>query len=323
MKNFNHINVKTIDEAVILMKKYKGKSKLIAGGTDLLGELKDRVLLTYPETLVNIKTIHGLDYIKEEAGVLKIGALTRLQEIATSAVVKKRYDILAQAALSIGSPQIRSMGTIGGNLCQDVRCWYYRYPHQMGGRIMCRRKGSGSCLAVSGDNRYHAIMESKECFAVCPSDTAVALASLDANIKIAGPGYVRTIPTIEFYHSLGNDLKIGEMVTEIQVSQPPEMVRQTFLKFRLRDAIDFAIVSVASVVTVSGDAYEDARIVLGAVAPGPIRAVEAEQSIRGKAVNAAMAEAVSEIAMIGARPLSMNAYKVEITKTLIKRAILS
>lgn len=178
-------------------------------------------------------------------------------------------------------------------------------------------------MAVSGDNRYHAILEGKKCFAVCPSDTAVALTALDAMIKIAGPSGDRTISIKEFFHPLGNDLKVDEMVTELQVPQPPDRSRQTFLKFRLRNTIDFAIVSVASIIAIGGGICEEARIALGAVAPRPIRAVEAEQAIANKAINAATAKAASEAAVIGATPLKRNAYKVEITKKLLKRAILS
>jgi NADPH-dependent glutamate synthase beta subunit-like oxidoreductase/CO/xanthine dehydrogenase FAD-binding subunit len=789
LKSFNHVNAKTVDEAIKLLKNYKGKAKLIAGGTDLLGELKDRVLLTYPEALVNIKTIPDMDYIREEAGVLKIGALTKLHEIATSAAVKEKYSILAQAALSVGSPQVRSMGTIGGNLCQDVRCWYYRYPHQIGGRILCYLKGGKSCYALTEENQYHSIFggsreASPPCSSACPgtvdipsylskvreddlheaarillnanpmpsitgrvcphpceqdcnrgefdesvsirdierfmgdyilknaneiiklpetktgnrvaivgsgpagltaayylaklghaatvfeasskpggmmrvgipdyrlpkdildaevdkirrvgvdikvntriqsidslfqqgydavflalgahrstkmrikgeqfpnvmdgmsflravnlgervylgdrvavigggntaidsartalrlgtkevtvvyrrtraempastdeveealgegvniiflaapvkinredgqlkltctrmelgepdasgrqrpvpikgsefsmdfdsiiaaigqtpdipsqfglrirrgdtlrvdsdtqatdrqgvwaggdvvtgpatligaiaagkraavsidlylkgtraqvedkdkttvkpflkfnseylkktsrakmpklpigerridvedalglglseieteanrcfncgcvavnaSDIAVVLVALDAKIKIAGPRGVRIILVKDFFGSLGNVLGADEIIAELQVPQPPEGAKQTFLKFRLRKSIDFAIVTVASVITIGGGVCEDARIALGAVAPRPTRAVEAEQILKGKAINAATAEAASEAAVIGAVPLNMNAYKVEITKTLVKRAILS
>jgi NADPH-dependent glutamate synthase beta subunit-like oxidoreductase/CO/xanthine dehydrogenase FAD-binding subunit len=789
LKSFDHVNAKTVDEAIKLLKNYKGKARLIAGGTDLLGELKDRVLLTYPEALVNIKTIPDMDYIREEAGVLKIGALTKLREMATSPVVKEKYSILAQAALSVGSPQVRSMGTIGGNLCQDVRCWYYRYPHQIGGRILCYLKGGKGCYALTGENQYHSIFgglreASPPCSSACPggvdipsylskiresdlpeavrilfntnplpsitgrvcphfceqecnrgefdesvsirdierfigdyilknaneiikapktdtgksvaiigsgpagltaayylaklghaatvfeasskpggmmrvgipgyrlpkdildaetekirrvgvdikvntriqsidslfqqgydavflalgahrstkmrikgeqfpnvmdgmsflravnlgervylgdrvavvgggntaidsartalrlgtkevtivyrrtraempastdeveealdegvniiflatpvkinrkdgrlkltctqmelgepdangrqrpvpikgsefsmdfdsiiaaigqtpdipnqfglrigrgdtlrvdsdtqaterqgvwaggdvvtgpatvieaiasgkraavamdvylkgvvakaedkdekavkpflkfnsdylkrtsrvkmpklpvaersidvedtlglslseveteanrcfncgcvsvnsSDMGVVLVALDAKIKIAGPRGVRTVPIGDFFGPLRNILEADEMVTEIQVPQPPDGAKQTFLKFRLREAVDFPIVSVASIITIDGGVCEDARIALGAVAPRPIRAAEAEQTIKGKDINSATAEAASEAAIIGAVPLNMNAYKVEITKTLVERALLS
>jgi NADPH-dependent glutamate synthase beta subunit-like oxidoreductase len=791
MKSFNHVNVKTSDEAVELLKRYKGKARLMAGGTDLLGVLKDKLLPDYPEAIINIKTIPGLDYIKEDTRGLEIGALAKLADIAESPVVKGKYKLLAEAAEAVATPQIRRMGTIGGNLCQDLRCWYYRYPHQVGGRILCYLKGGNSCYALTGENQYHSIfggsrvgdppcssdcpgtvdipsylskvrkgdlheaaeivlsanpmpsvtgrvcphfceqgcnrdefdesvsvrnierfmgdyilenaheiikppetdsgrsvaivgsgpaglsaayflrmsghrvtvfermeepggmlaygipayrlpkdivrrvvkaienagvefklkvdvgrdvtvedlkkdfdsvflasgawsqpsiglvgeeltksglefltnvnrgakevpgkrvlvigggnvavdvgitalrlgaeevtlacLESREempaleweieqaveegvklmpswgpyrvlesdgkvmgielvrcasvfdnegyfaptfdnavkekveadqiimaigqttdlsfvdpewslevarglivadqetqgtnipgifaggevtsgpatvieaisdgqraaiaigrylkgtgaqaenrdekmvkpflkfnseylnmasrveapklpigersldiedtlglslseieteanrcfncgCVAVNSSDIAVVLLALDAKLKIAGPRSVREIPIEDFFDSVGNVLEADEMVTEIQVPQPPDRAKQTFLKFRLRKAIDFPIVSVASVITIGGGVCEDARIVLGAVAPRPIRATEAEQTLNGKTINAVTAEAASEAAAIGAVPLNNNAYKVEITKTLVKRAILS
>lgn len=323
MKSFHHVSVQTVEGAISILRDYKGKAKVIAGGTDLLGVLKDQILTKYPQALIDIKTITGLDYIREDKDVLRIGALTKLADIIDDPTVNNKYRILSEAARTVANPQIRSMGTIGGNLAQDTHCWYYRYPHQLGGRIMCLRKGSGSCVAITGDNRYHAILQGKKCFAVCPSDTAVALSALDAIIKIRGPQGERTIPVSAFYQPLGNDLKDDEILTEIQVPQPPEGAKQTFLKFRLRNAVDFAIVSVALIITIGGGVCEDVRIALGAVAPRPIRAVGAEQTIKGKAINAATAEAAAEAAVIGAVPLNMNAYKVEITKALVKRAILS
>jgi NADPH-dependent glutamate synthase beta subunit-like oxidoreductase/CO/xanthine dehydrogenase FAD-binding subunit len=178
VQRFDHVNAKTVDEAVKSLKGYKGKAKLIAGGTELLGELKDKTLPAYPEALVNLKTIPGMDYIKEEAGVLKIGALTKLREMQASPVVKEKYSLLAQAALSVASPQIRNMGTVGGNLCQDVRCWYYRYPHLIGGRILCHLKGGKGCYALTGDNRYHSIFggsraTSSPCASACPGSVDI------------------------------------------------------------------------------------------------------------------------------------------------------
>jgi NADPH-dependent glutamate synthase beta subunit-like oxidoreductase/CO/xanthine dehydrogenase FAD-binding subunit len=171
MKAFEHVDAGTVSEAVKSLK--EGKAKLIAGGTDLLSTLKDRILPDYPETIVNIKTIPGLDEIKEDSKGLKIGALTKLEAIAQSPVVKKKYSILAEAAKAVATPQIRRMGTVGGNLCQDVRCWYYRYPHSVGGRIFCYLKGGKGCYALTRENQNHSIFgglrdASPPCASACP-----------------------------------------------------------------------------------------------------------------------------------------------------------
>jgi xanthine dehydrogenase YagS FAD-binding subunit len=323
VRSFEHIHALAVDEACALLKKYKGKAVLNAGGTDLLSILKDEILLDYPEVVINIKTIFGLDYIKEEDGALKIGALAKLSDIEKSPLVRNHYRVLAEAAHSVATPQIRNMATLGGNLCQGIRCWYYRYPHTIGGPLRCVRKGDGPCLAVSGDNRYHAIMEGKRCFAVCPSDTAVALAALNGEIKIAGSKGERSMPVEEFFSPLGNALKRDEMVTEVKVPRINGQAKQTFLKFTLRKTVDFAIVSTASVITAKEGVCEDARLVLGAVAQKPIRLRKAEEVIKGRRIDHGAAVEAAEQAVSGARPLSMNAYKVEIAKALITRAILT
>jgi xanthine dehydrogenase YagS FAD-binding subunit len=175
---------------------------------------------------------------------------------------------------------------------------------------------------VKGDNRYHAVMGGKKCFAVCPSDTAVALAALDGQIKIAGPERRRQIAVADFYNPMGNSLERGEMVTGVEVPSIADEAKQAFLKFTLRKPVDFAIVSVACVLTVQDGVCTDARIALGAVAPGPVRASGAEKMLVGGPVNEKAAAAAGEAALAGAKPLSMNAYKIEIAKTLVKRAIL-
>ncbi len=201
MRFFKHFQAGTIEEAIDLLTKFRGKARLNAGGTDLLGMLKDEILPGYPQAVIDIKPITGLDYIREEEGRLKIGALTRLKDIAGSPLIRERYGVLAEAARSVASPQIRNAATLGGNLCQEVRCWYFRYPDHLGGAISCARKGKGPCLAVKGDNRYHAVLGGKKCFAVCPSDTAVALAALDAQLVLTGPGGQRKIAATDFYNS--------------------------------------------------------------------------------------------------------------------------
>ena len=319
MNPLKHFNARTLDDAVLAANE---NSLIVAGGTDCLSLLKNSIFPIYPQELVNIKTLSELDYIVEEAAGLRIGALTRLADIVESAVVVAEYGVLAEAAESVASPQIRNMGTIAGNLCQDTRCWYYRCSPFTGKSYFCTRKGGRVCFAVAGDNRYHAILGGKGCFAVNPSDLAVALAALDARITVKGTTSERAVPIKEFYTVQGNILKPHELVTDIWIPRPSPQAKQRFLKFRLRKAIDFAIVSVASIITMEDDVCRDASIVLGAVAPVPLRAAEAEQAIKGKVVNEETAQRAAKASVAGATPLSGNAYKVEIAQALVKRAIL-
>ena len=322
MKSFRHMDVNSVEDCVRRLSESGERARIIAGGTDLLGVLKDRILFENPDIILNIKTISGLDYIRRESGIIQIGALARLSDIASSPILRKKTKMLADAAFSVATPILRDMGTIGGNLCQDVRCWYYRYPHQMGERISCLRKGGKSCQAVKGDNRYHAIMKGKGCFATCPSDTAVALTALDATVTIAGTKGERTVGVKEFYTPLGNVLDPNEIVTEIQVPIPRETSQQTFLKFRLRDAIDFAIVSVGTLIILEDGICKDARVVLGAVSPTSMRSHGAEAAVIGKAIDKSVAEDAAEKALSEAKPLSKNGYKMKILKTLLIKALL-
>jgi len=321
MKPFRHMNARSLSHVMELFAEFGDKSRLLAGGTDLLGLLKTKAAPTRPELVINIKSIPDLDTIREDEAGLRIGAMAKLADIVDSPAVKIGYPMFAEAALSVATPQIRYMGTLGGNLAQETRCWYYRYPHEIGGRIMCRRKGEGPCLAVTGDNRYHAIFGGKRCFAVCPSDTAVALAALLGQIHIAGPRGERVVGVMDFYHSLGNTLEPGEIITEIRIPRPPAQNRQVFIKHRMRESIDFAIVSVGLVIVLDQGSCSSARILLGAVAPGPHRASKAEAYLEGKPLNRETIEAVAELAVAGAVPLSRNAYKIELAKTLVKRAL--
>ena len=321
MKTFAHFNVTTIEEAVSLLKRYQGKADLIAGGTDILGKMKDRILPVYPEALVNIKTIPGLDSIKEDRGILKIGPLAILEDIAHNPIVKSKYAVLAEAAHRTASPHLREMGTIGGNICQDIRCWYYRNPEN---RFPCLRKGGGRCYALEGDTRYHSIFGGsvdEGCIAVHPSDTAPALIALDARIKTSK----RTIRAEDFFQvevSRTTVLDEDEIVTEIQVPEPRNGAKSAFLKFALRKSIDFPIVNCAAMITGSGDKVSAARICLNAVFVKPYRAIEAEEAIIGKGINDANAEAAGSAAVSDAKPLNDNAYMVQVAKILVKRTIL-
>ena len=308
MKKISHINATTINEAVAAL---GANAAVIAGGTDLYGALKGMILPKPPEKIVNIKTIPGLNYIKEDGGLLKIGALATLTDIYESTIVQSKWSSLAEAAHLVASPTLRNMGTIGGNICQEVRCWYYRSEHNA---FHCFRKGGDTCFGVAGDNRYLAIAGGQLCFAVCPSDTAIALVALDANVITTQ----RTIAVKDFFIVLGNTLKDNEIVTEVQVPVPKAGTKQAFIKFAERRAIDFAIASCAVAISPT-----DARIVLGGIAPIPYRATTAEDLVKGKAIDTAAAEAAGIEAVKRAIPQSKNRYKVQIAKTMVKRALLA
>jgi xanthine dehydrogenase YagS FAD-binding subunit len=314
MKAFSHINAKTLAEASAALA--GGDAEIIAGGTDLIGRLKDNILAAYPTALINIKTIPGLDYIKEEGGVLEIGATTRLADIAAHPVIKRKYTALAQAAGRVATPHVRDMGTIGGNINQLHRCWYFRKPEDRFND--CVRKGGKTCYAMVGDHRYHSIfgMDNK-CFAVHPSDIAPALIALNATIVTTN----RQIKAEEFWavrYPESTVLVPGEIVTAIHVPAPPAGAKSAFLKFAMRKSIDFPIVNCA--VLVGGGA---ARIALNAVAPKPYRATKAEAAIAGKAINEETAEAAGAAAVEDTIPLNSNNYKVQIARTLVKRALLA
>jgi len=318
MEKFTHIDASTVEEAVSALG--AGKA-VIAGGTDLLGVLKTEIHPAYPEAIVNIKTIPNMGYIEEEGGVLKIGALATLSEIAESSLVKDKYAALAQAADAVGSPLLRNMGTIGGNLCQEVRCWYYRARKNY---FNCMRKNpAGICYALIGDNRYHSIFGAVGgCIAASPSDTAPALVALNASVVTNK----RTIAIEDFCTvdvAKTTVLADDEIVTEVQVPEPKSGTKQAFLKFRTRKTIDFAISSVATAITVEGGTVADARIVLGAVAPVPYRATDAEDALKGKAITESVAEEAGTAAVKGATPYTYNTYLVPLTKGLVKRAILA
>jgi xanthine dehydrogenase YagS FAD-binding subunit len=345
MKWFEHHNARSIEEAVELLNDYEGKAKVNAGGTDLLGALRDRVFSEYPAAVINIKTIDGLDNIRNDEKGLTIGALAGLADIARSPVVKEEYKLLAEAVSSVATPHIRNMATIGGNLAQDVRCWFYRYPRQIGGPMACLRSGGKFCSALAGDNRYHSMFGAapladpgaghssdpdvpsypskvrKGCFAVNPSDIAVALLALDASIVTTK----RSLPAQLFFKATATSstvLEANELITAIQIPKPPATARQRYEKFTLRKPVDFAVVSVASILTVDKGVCRDARIVLGAVAPEPVRTFKAEEAITGGIIDEDIATEAAEHALAGAIPLKMNGYKVEIAKALVKRAIL-
>jgi len=322
MRKFSHMNARSLDEAVLFLARYGRNAEIMAGGTDILGKMKDEILQKYPEALINIKTIRDLDFVKEEQGRLRLGALTRLEDIAKDPRISGKYRALAEAAGRTASPHIREMGTLGGNICQDVRCWYYRNPHN---RFPCLRKGGGRCYAIEGDNRYHSVFGGsveEGCYAVHPSDTAPALIALNGSVKTS-----KRIISAENFFEVGvrktTVLDKDEIVTEIEIPTPAVGSKTVFYKFAMRKSIDFAIVNCAAMISSKGGKVRDVRICLNAVYVTPYRAKKAEAAILGKAITEKNAEAAGAEAVSDAKPLKDNAYMVQIAKALVKRSILS
>jgi xanthine dehydrogenase YagS FAD-binding subunit len=322
MRKFAHIAPRTIEEAVSALQRYGDRASIIAGGTDILGKMKDEILPKYPEALIDIKTIPGLEFLKEEPGVLRIGPLVRLEDLAKEPRIREKYAALAQAASRTASPHLREMGTLGGNLCQDIRCWYYRNPNN---RFPCLRKGGGRCYAIEGDNRYHSIMGGSVeggCYAVHPSDTAPALIALNAEI-ITSKRAIKAEDLFQVDIAKTTVLDSDEIITEIQIPRPTPGSKSVFLKFAIRKSIDFPIVNCAARITITAGKVKAARICLNAIAVKPYRAVKAEKTILKRKVDEQSAEAAGNAALSEAKPMERNGYMVQIARVLVKRTILA
>ena len=312
---------KTLEEAISLLDEYREEAKIIAGGIDLIGLMKSKVL--FSRVLINIKDISSLSYIHEDTSGLDIGARTVIHNIEQSTLIRSKYSLLFEIAQSIGSPQIRNMATIGGNLCQDVRCWYYRRSPLTGISFTCRRKKEGNvCYAINGENENHAIIGEGGCFAVCPSDMATGLLSLDATINIANQKGGRVIPIGKFYTPLGHTLEPDEIITSIHIPRIKPNTKYRYLKFRPRKAIDFSTVSISSVITLVNNIVNVAKIVVGGVSPMPYEAVKAEEILMGESLTESVVEKAAKAAIRDAMPLSKNGYKIPIMKSLLKRSLL-
>jgi xanthine dehydrogenase YagS FAD-binding subunit len=316
-----YYDTKTLEEAVSLLGGYNGDAKVIAGGIDVLGLMKNEVLS--PAVLINIKNIPSLNAIKEYSERVEIGTLAGIRDIERSSVLKEKYPLLSEIAQSIGSPQIRNMATLGGNLCQEVRCWYYRRSPKTGISFICRRKKKGNpCYAMNGENENHAILGEGECLAVCPSDMASGLFALDAKINTISSKGERVIPIRDFYTPLGHTLEPDEIITSVSVPRIMPHTKQRFSKFRPRKAIDFSTVSVCSVITPINNVIRNVKIVVGGVSPMPYEAVAAEEILIGESIRESVAEKAAGAAIKDALPLSKNGFKVPLVKALIKRSIL-
>jgi len=320
IRNFAYVRANSIAEAIKALGT-KG-AKIHAGGTDLMGCMRDEVFQV--EKVVSISGLKDLKGIsaKPDGGV-KIGALATIAELTANASLAEKYAVLAQAAAEVASPQLREQGTIGGNICQRPRCWYFR------GDFHCARKGGDTCYAVDGENQYHAIFGGGPCFFVHPSDVAVALVALQAQVTIAGPSGSRAVKIENFFVSPDksiekeNILAPDEIVTEIHLLPISGKVRSSYRKIRARRAWDFALASVGMVLQFEKENVSKARIVLGGVAPYPWRVQAAEKLLIGKKPDSAVAAAAGQAAAQGANPMRDNAYKVEMVKGAVEEAILA
>jgi xanthine dehydrogenase YagS FAD-binding subunit len=326
MKSFELYEPTTVSEAVGLLDKFGASGKALGGGSDLItGVMKDWVTgkgMPIPAQIVDLTTIPDMKGIRLGADGAHIGATTTLTDIVESADLQKTFPLLTQAAQSIASPLIRNFGTLGGNLNQRPRCWFFR-----GENFACYKKGGDFCYAVTGDNRYHAIIGGELCYIVHPSDTATALLALNAVAKVAGPSGTRDVPFDSYFIGPREDvlreniLKPNEVLTEVFIPTPTAGTKMAWTKLKDRQVYDFALTSVAVAFTTDGGNWGDGRVVLGGVSPVPYRAKVVEDSIKGKDIKDTIKSAAAQIRTV-ARPMSLNAYKVDIAQGLVERTVL-
>lgn len=322
MAGFELFQPDTIEGAVDLLNRYGDESWALAGGNDSLDWFKDRV--KHPRYVVDLTGIRQLKGIREMAdGGVEIGALTTLTEVETNALIQDRYSVLANAARKVASPQIRNTGSLGGNLLQDARCWYYRYG------IECYRAGGNTCYADTpeGQNREHCLWGGDRCVAVTPSDTAPALVALDARMVIVNSDGEREVPAEEFF--IGPDidiermtiLKPGDVLTAVHI--PADWSGATFYyeKVADRNTWDFALVNIAAAMFIEGGTISHIRMAAGAVQCVPRRLSVVEQVVTGQPKNAATAGLAGQTAVRGATPLNYNHFKIPLLQNLVTRAI--
>jgi xanthine dehydrogenase YagS FAD-binding subunit len=320
MNRFEWVDAATVSEAVGQL---NSRSVIKAGGIDLLDRLKEG--LEAPQRLVNIRNLRGLDRIRDDAKTgLRIGPLVTLAQLDADQGVRRRYTALAAAAGHAATPQIRNMATIGGNLLQRPRCWYFRSE-----QFHCRKKGGERCFAIEGENQYHAIFDNKLCAIVHPSATAVALVALGARLELTGAKGTREVLLEEFFVTPEQDVRrensIGadELITEIRVPALAANARSAYLKQGEKESFDWPIAEVAVVLEQAAGRITRAVVVLGAAAPVPLRSSAAEGTLVGQAMTEELARAAAKAAMQNATPLSENGYKVPVFEALVRRAILA
>jgi len=319
MKSFEWIDAASVEQAI--GEAHGGMIK--AGGVDLLDLMKEHVV--EPARVVNIRNVQGLDLIEESEKELRIGALVTLASVAGDLRIRARYGALAGACGEAATPQIRNMATVGGNLLQRPRCWYFRHEE-----FPCRKKGGEKCFAQDGENQYHAIFNNSLCAIVHPSSAGTALVAHGASVELMSKEGKRTVlvedffklPSVELHKE--NQLKEGEMIVGIVAPRPVEGTRSVYIKQGEKESFDWPVADVAIVMEreAEGNKCEKAVIVMGAAAPVPHRASEAEKVLEGKEINEAVAREAAKAAVAGATPLSGNGYKVKVFEAIVRRAIL-
>jgi xanthine dehydrogenase YagS FAD-binding subunit len=323
MRAFDYLRPESIDEAISLLNETDSSSRLLAGGTDLLTLMKHGI--SEPQRLVDIKRLPELSSeVEMENGGLLIGALTSLTRLEEDELVEARYPALREAARAAASPQLRNMATIGGNLLQRPRCWYYRAE-----QVQCWLNGGTECFARDGENEYHGVFDESPCVAVHPSDLATALLALEAEVSLLGPGGERTVPIDAFFvpptdeRRTETTLSPDEIVVAVHLPAARAGTQSNYLKAMDRKVWAFALIGVGVQATMENGWVRDARLALGGVAPAPRLMTDAMAMLTGEVITEELATRVADTALDGATPLTKNGYKVPLAKSLIRQALLS
>jgi xanthine dehydrogenase YagS FAD-binding subunit len=324
MKAFANANPRDLPQAVALLARARAEGRTAAvagGGSDLLGMIKER--LVTPDVLVNLKAVRSMDQVQATADGVTIGGLTTLEALGRHPVIRRQYAALAEAAESVGTPQIRNVGTLAGNVCQRPWCWYYR------NGFPCLKNGGSECFAAAGENQFHAIFGGGPSYIVHPSDTAPALVALDARFRLVGPAGERIVPAGEFFtlpsRQPARENVLGEDEVLAEVLLPPSIptARGIYFKVLDREAWTHAVVSAAVVLDLQGGVCRGARVVLGGVAPIPWRLPKVERLLEGQRISPELAASAAAAAVTGAVPLAKNGYKIPLTKAVVRRTLLS
>jgi xanthine dehydrogenase YagS FAD-binding subunit len=319
MKPFAYVNPANEKDAVAALSKEHEKSMPIGGGQDLLARMKDYI--TEPDRVVNVKNLDAT--VTKAGGGLRIGSAMKMVDVAEHPEIGRMYPAVAAAAIEVGTPQIRNQGTVGGNVNQRPRCWYYRNEE-----FICYKKGGNRCFTPEGENQFHAIFGDGPSYIVHPSSLAVPFVAYDATFRLLSPRGERLVKAADYFTmptkenvQRENVLEPDELLTHV-ILPAPGALKSGHYEVRYKASHDWPIAFATVLLSMSGSTVQAARIVMGAVAPVPWRAQEAEKSLAGKAVTPELAVAAAEAALKGAEPLSRNGYKVQVAKTAVERAIL-